>query len=293
MDGMRCGRTGGGSARSGAPSARDDQDLGGTRNGWWQVPHAWRPKSLAIAWTWTSSLARAASRSLTDQLSRFFAALSNSLHFCQISGLAFDLSLVEPWGKSIGMCSELRARVSALTATASIWPALILSCASFQLAPLSFIRRWRSAITSPEPIFAIWARATPTTAKPSRPTTTALHRVRRRFMPPPSVGGRDPRVRSRLGLRASLRHLVLDRRDGLQVPRDRQPVLLRQVLEPGRRPLDDLCHQPTRHVTVRLVAGLQVVGDLIFRPRQPGLLVGGDVRHRITVGTLRRPAQEA
>ena len=49
------------------------------------------------------------------------------------------------------MCWALMAIVSALTAIASIWAALSLSFMSRALAPFSFMSRWRSATTSPEP----------------------------------------------------------------------------------------------------------------------------------------------
>ena len=66
----------------------------------WQVPQAWRPKSFIRASTFAWSLARAASRSSSALVSRFLAAASNSDHFSQISGLAFDLSVSEPFGNS-------------------------------------------------------------------------------------------------------------------------------------------------------------------------------------------------
>ena len=80
-----------------------------------------------IASVAAASLVRAVSRSFTAHCPMFFAADSNSGRFCQISGLAFDFSVSEPSGNSIGMCSELSAIVSALTAIPSMLPALSLA----------------------------------------------------------------------------------------------------------------------------------------------------------------------
>src|SRR6267142_2104663 len=102
--------------------------LGGTRNGWWQVPHAWRPKSFTTACVASASPVWAVSRSFTDHVSRFLAALSNSGHFCQISGFAADFSgFSEPSGNSGTICLAVPASLSASAAASLIWPAFVLS----------------------------------------------------------------------------------------------------------------------------------------------------------------------
>src|SRR6185369_14031465 len=98
-----------------------DYCLGGTRNGWWQVPHAWRPKSFTTACVASASPVWAVSRSFTDHVSRFLAALSNSGHFSHISGLAEDLSgFREPCGNSGVICLDVLASFSASAATSLI-----------------------------------------------------------------------------------------------------------------------------------------------------------------------------
>ena len=64
----------------------------------------------------------------------FFTAAANSSGFCQISGLAFDFSVMEPSGKSAGICFALFAMMSALVATAGQLPAFALSWTFFQAA---------------------------------------------------------------------------------------------------------------------------------------------------------------
>ena len=68
----------------------------------WHVSQAFRTKSLTMDWVSSAFLAREASRSLSASVSRFLAAAWNSDHFCQISGLALDLSVSEPSGKRAG-----------------------------------------------------------------------------------------------------------------------------------------------------------------------------------------------
>jgi hypothetical protein len=68
--------------------------------------------------TTLSSLAFAASRSRSDQIVRFLAEASNSLHRCQISGGA----LVSQRASGKQVCSDVIASTSALTAMPSMLP---------------------------------------------------------------------------------------------------------------------------------------------------------------------------
>jgi len=55
---------------------------GGTRNGVWHAPQASRPNVATVAVTAAPSFAIACSRNVAERFSRFFAAASNSGHFC-------------------------------------------------------------------------------------------------------------------------------------------------------------------------------------------------------------------
>ncbi len=130
---------------------------------------------------------RAASRSFSDSTTIALDAASNSGHFCQISGLAFDFSVSEPCGNIDGMCCALIAIVSAFTAMASKLPALPFAWASAQLAPFSFIRRWRSATMSPDPTMAVFFSppAHPASATAIKPQSTTPRRTAGCLMSPP------------------------------------------------------------------------------------------------------------
>src|SRR5512132_1561031 len=202
-----------------------------------------------MSWTSCSFFARAASRSFSDSVSMFLAAASNSGHFCQTSGLALDLSVSEPAGNSDGMCWELRANVSALTATPSRLPALALACASAQAAPFSFITRWRSATMSPEPVFIFVSLAHPAATATARPRTTRpaplLDRLIWLSFSGRATGGSGGA--SGWGM-ASVPDLVLDRGDRLEVAGDGEKIRLGHVLEPCGAALNDLAHEPAGDV---------------------------------------------
>src|SRR3970040_1766967 len=95
------------------------------------------------------------------------------------------------------------------------------------------------------------------------PITTVACNIARAFISPPCgyAGRSPPRGGARL-----LADLVADRGNGLEVLRDRHQVLTGHVFVAGRPPLDPLPHGAPRHVTVGLVAGAEVVGDLLDRP---------------------------
>src|SRR5262245_38647655 len=91
----------------------------------------------------------------------------------------------------------MSAIVSAFTATASALPAFSFACASAQLAPLSFMSRWRSATTSLVHSFVDWPVAVLTIASATRLPRTIVFLARARFISPP------------LKLRPRLRRLLL------------------------------------------------------------------------------------
>jgi hypothetical protein len=124
------------------------------------------------------------------------ASASNSDRFCQISGLALESAVIDPSGNSFGISRAFIAIVSAFTAMPSMLPALNLACASLQLAPFSFISRWRSETISAALIFgALLELLDPLPAHP--PYASALRVPRtmpaltawRRFMIPLLVEG--------------------------------------------------------------------------------------------------------
>src|SRR5205823_4234975 len=91
--------------------------------------------------------------------------------------------------------------------------------------------------------------------------------------------------------------LVADRGNRLEVLRDREQVGLVEILVAGQRAVDDLGHQPARHVAVWLVAAAQIVGDLLDRPlADPRFPVRRDVRHGFVVlkkATIARKSSSA
>src|SRR5262245_13452472 len=96
----------------------------------------------------------------------------------------------------------MSAIVSAFTATASALPAFSFAWASAQLAPLSFMSRWRSATTSLVHSFVVdWPVAVLAIASATRLPRTIVFFARPRFISPP------------LKLRPRLRRLLLRRRD--------------------------------------------------------------------------------
>src|SRR5580704_3083022 len=181
---------------------------------------------------------------------------------------------------------------------ASIFPAFALAWMSAQLAPCSFIRRCRSATTSPLPDFDMELLAHPAAmprAKPPMTITLALS-LSRPFILPPVAARLRASAPGRLVKVSSLVDPVLDGRNGLQVLGDGQTVGLGQILVTGRRTLDDLRHQPAGDVTVGPVARLEVVRDLLFTPApDAGVPVRSDVGHRgaFRPFALRRAGQEA
>src|SRR6185369_16347044 len=130
-----------------------------------------------------------------------------------------------------------------------------MSCIVF---PCFFMSCCRSAMGSPDPAIFLSPLAQPASSPAVKPpmTKTAVHA--RRFMLPPWVEG--------AARRRSLPDLVRDRRDRLDVSRDRETIVLREVLVAGGGALDHLRHEATRHVAVRLVAGAEILGDLFKRP---------------------------
>src|SRR2546430_16232298 len=55
----------------------------------------------------------------------------------------------------------------------------------------------------------------------------------------------------------------------------------------SQRAVDHLAYQATGHVAVRLVAGTEVVRDLLHRPlADPRVRIGRDVRHRLILRPL-------
>src|SRR3979411_2531511 len=139
-------------------------------------------------------------------------------------------------------------------------PALSLSWMDFIAAPWSFISCCRAAI-APSGFFSrIEAQPTATTGI----STAAVSIHVRRFISPP-VREQRPRGLTVLPL---LRddHLVPDRRHRLQILRDGDAVGLREVLVTGQRAVDGLAHQAAGDVAVGLVAGAEVVRDLLDRP---------------------------
>src|SRR6266446_3883476 len=85
--------------------------------------------------------------------------------------------------------------------------------------------------------------------------------------------------------RGALLDLVLYRRDALEILRDRPQIGLGHVLVAGQRPLDVLAHEPAGHVAIGSIARSEVRDDLLLGPlADPGRVVGGDVRRRLTLG---------
>src|SRR5262245_50810652 len=111
----------------------------------------------------------------------------------------------------------------------------------------------------------------------------------------------DTRSRERLARRPGRRRpalldLVPDRRDALEALRDRLEVGPGHVLVAGQRSLDVLAHEAAGPVAVGPVAGAEVGGDLLLGPvPDPSLLVGRDVRRRLSLGPgpLRVAREEA
>src|SRR5262245_14842185 len=127
----------------------------------------------------------------------------------------------------------MRAIVSAFTATASALPAFSFAWASAQLAPLSFMSRWRSATTSLLHSFAVdWPVAVLAIASATRLPSNIAFLARPRLISPP------------LTLRPWLGRLLLGRRNaerrvaraaGLATEvghggRDRRAVLRRRLV---------------------------------------------------------------
>src|SRR5256885_14270803 len=144
--------------------------------------------------------------------------------------------------------------------------------------------------------------AATTRAKP--PTTTRITRV---LMWPPLCGGTLagfpsslPVGRgtlagfpSSLPVGALLPDLVSDRGNRFQILRDGQAVGVRQVLVSRQRALDDLRHQATGHVAVRLVAAAEVVGDLLHGPAADArLTIRRDVGHGLVLRPFRIAREE-
>ena len=171
-----------------------------------------------------------------------------------------------PSGTATGMCWALIAIVSALTAIASICAGLelvvhVLGAGAVQLhEPLTVgdhvagaDRHLGLADDDPEK----QRRQTP--ARRRWHERQSLHAA---SFDGPTIGP-GPCVRS-------TRHfgVILLRTAGI-VFRYRAIAsrsCLREVLVPGGGALDDLAHQPAGHVAVRLVPGLEVVGDLVLGP---------------------------
>src|SRR5262245_31318334 len=203
-----------------------------------------------------------------------------------MSGLAFDLSVSEPSGKRPGIRWAWSERASAFTATVSGAPAFTLFWMSAQFAPTFFMSRCRSATGSPVPIVVFVAVAQPTTASATRvPRITAVLMGRSIVSAPPDGSG--------LSSLCSLADLVLDRRDRLEVLRDREAIVLAQVLVAGQGAVDDLAHQPAGDVAVGLVTRAEIFCDLLLGPLQARRLVGGDVRDLRVLGALGVAREEA
>src|SRR5215471_7941841 len=81
-------------------------------------------------------------------VSIFLAVPSNSGHFCQISGFAFDLSVSEPSGKREGIVAAFFEMISAFAATTAQFPVFAFSWMLFQASPFCFITFCRSSTTS-------------------------------------------------------------------------------------------------------------------------------------------------
>src|SRR5262250_3861152 len=81
-------------------------------------------------------------------VSIFLAVPSNSGHFCQISGFAFDLSVSEPSGKREGILAAFFEMISAFAATTGQFPVFAFSWMLFQASPFFFINCCRSSTIS-------------------------------------------------------------------------------------------------------------------------------------------------
>src|SRR5215475_11609900 len=139
----------------------------------------------------------------------------------------------------------------------------------------------------PGPLICAPTIALPITITTATPASTTLVLNPRRFIVSPvSVDCAS------LGF-GGLADLVPDRRHGLEVLRDREPVRLGQVLVPGQRALDDLGHETAGHVTVRLGTGFEEIRDLVFAPlAETGLRVRRDIGHGITIGSVGRAPEK-
>src|SRR3989441_7074885 len=208
---------------------------------------------------------------------------SKSDHLAQISGLAADFSgFNEPSGNSFGICFDVSTSFCASGTRPATSPALVLSWMFFHAAPWSFISCCRAAIASSGFICPIEAQPTATTGTSA--AAVSIH-VRRLISSPRVRGTGRPRV-DRLPL-LLLGDLVPDRWKRLQILRDGDAVALGEVLVAGQRAVDHLAHQTTGHVAVRLVAGTEVVRDLLHRPlADPRVRIGRDVRHRLILRPL-------
>src|SRR2546421_10528547 len=98
---------------------------------------------------------------------------------------------------------------------------------------------------------------------------------------------------SSLPVGALLPDLVSDRGNRFQILRDGQAVGVRQVLASRQRALDDLRHQATGHVAVRLVAAAEGVGDLLHGPAADArLTIRRDVGHGLVLRPFRIAREE-
>src|SRR5262245_43107211 len=120
----------------------------------------------------------------------FLAVLSNSGHFCQISGFAFDLSVSEPSGKSEGIMAAFFEMMSAFAATTAQFPVFAFSWMLFQASPFCFITFCRSSTTSAGDFG--WAVVNTATSKMVT-ATRAPRLIDGRIVPFLSRGGRPKR----------------------------------------------------------------------------------------------------
>ena len=270
----------------------------GFRNGVWQAPQVWRPNSFIKASVASASFDLAG---VAELLGPGLEVLGCGL---ELGPLLPDLGLgVRLVGQRAR--GEERRDVHARSARASRrsrrWPRCCrpwpCPAMSFQLAPFELHQPLAIGdhVTGADLRLGRW---------PARPATSAArpptHETRRQSygstrMSPPLFGsgplGRDPAVR----FAPHFGHLVADRRNGLQVAGDGQPIGLGQVLVAGRRALDDLAHEarPPR----RRRACCPSRGSRRSAPRtsvEAGVPVRRDVGHRRALRALAGfPRQEA